>query len=44
MGRGPMGAGMEEIYQVTAALRHRSFVKHVAVQTDARFSGVSTGA
>ena len=35
---------MEEIYQVTAALRHRSFVKHVAVQTDARFSGVSTGA
>jgi putative YjhG/YagF family dehydratase len=42
--RGPMGAGMEEIYQVTAALRHLSFGKQVAVLTDARFSGVSTGA
>ena len=44
MGRGPAGAGMEEIYQITAALRHLSFGKHVAVLTDARFSGVSTGA
>ncbi|APW63287.1 YjhG/YagF family D-xylonate dehydratase [Paludisphaera borealis] len=44
MGRGPMGAGMEEIYQITAALRHLSFGKQVAVLTDARFSGVSTGA
>ena len=44
MGRGPMGAGMEEIYQVTAALRHLSFGKQIAVLTDARFSGVSTGA
>lgn len=44
MGRGPMGAGMEEIYQVTAALKHLAFGKHVAVLTDARFSGVSTGA
>ena len=42
--RGPLGAGMEEIYQITAALRHLSFGKHVAVLTDARFSGVSTGA
>jgi putative YjhG/YagF family dehydratase len=42
--RGPMGAGMEEIYQVTSALKHLSFGKHVAVLTDARFSGVSTGA
>ena len=42
--RGPLGAGMEEIYQVTAALRHLSFGKQVAVLTDARFSGVSTGA
>jgi dihydroxyacid dehydratase/phosphogluconate dehydratase len=42
--RGPLGAGMEEIYQVTAALRHLSWGKHVAVLTDARFSGVSTGA
>jgi putative YjhG/YagF family dehydratase len=44
MGRGPAGAGMEEIYQITAALKHLSFGKHVAVLTDARFSGVSTGA
>jgi len=42
--RGPMGAGMEETYQVTAALKHLEFGKHVAVLTDARFSGVSTGA
>jgi putative YjhG/YagF family dehydratase len=44
MGRGPMGAGMEEIYQITSALKHLPFGKHVAVITDARFSGVSTGA
>lgn len=44
MGRGPLGAGMEEIYQITSALRHLSFGKQVAVLTDARFSGVSTGA
>jgi putative YjhG/YagF family dehydratase len=44
MGRGPMGAGMEEIYQITASLRHLSFGNQVAVLTDARFSGVSTGA
>jgi len=44
MGRGPSGAGMEEIYQITAALRYLSFGKQVAVLTDARFSGVSTGA
>lgn len=42
--RGPMGAGMEETFQLTAALKHLSFGKHVAVLTDARFSGVSTGA
>jgi dihydroxyacid dehydratase/phosphogluconate dehydratase len=42
--RGPLGAGMEEIYQITAALRHLTWGKHVAVVTDARFSGVSTGA
>jgi putative YjhG/YagF family dehydratase len=42
--RGPMGAGMEEIYQITSALKHLSFGKHVTVLTDARFSGVSTGA
>jgi putative YjhG/YagF family dehydratase len=44
IGRGPSGAGMEEIYQITAALRYLSFGKQVAVLTDARFSGVSTGA
>ena len=42
--RGPMGAGMEEIAQITIALKHLDFGKHVAVLTDARFSGVSTGA
>ncbi|MEX2558361.1 MAG: YjhG/YagF family D-xylonate dehydratase, partial [Pirellulales bacterium] len=42
--RGPLGAGMEEIYQVTSALKHLSWGRDVAVVTDARFSGVSTGA
>ncbi|MEM8873804.1 MAG: YjhG/YagF family D-xylonate dehydratase [Planctomycetota bacterium] len=44
IGRGPIGCGMEECYQVTGALKHVSFGKHVALITDARFSGVSTGA
>ena len=44
MCRGPMGSGMEETYQVTSALKHLDFGKHIAVLTDARFSGVSTGA
>jgi putative YjhG/YagF family dehydratase len=43
-GRGPLGAGMEEIYQVTAALKYLAWGREVAVLTDARFSGVSTGA
>jgi putative YjhG/YagF family dehydratase len=42
--RGPMGTGMEEVYQITSALKHLPFGKHVALLTDARFSGVSTGA
>lgn len=42
--RGPMGSGMEETYQITSALKHLAFGKHVALITDARFSGVSTGA
>jgi len=42
--RGPMGAGMEETYQLTSALRYLPFGKRVAIVTDARFSGVSTGA
>jgi len=41
---GPLGAGMQEIYQITAALKQLPHCKHVAVLTDARFSGVSTGA
>ncbi len=44
MGRGPLGAGMPETYQITAALKFTSWGKEVAVVTDARFSGVSTGA
>jgi putative YjhG/YagF family dehydratase len=42
--RGPQGSGMEETYQLTSALKHLEFGKHVALLTDARFSGVSTGA
>jgi putative YjhG/YagF family dehydratase len=42
--RGPMGSGMEESYQITSALKHIPWGKSVAVVTDARFSGVSTGA
>ncbi len=42
--RGPMGSGMEETYQVTSALRYLEWGREVAVITDARFSGVSTGA
>jgi xylonate dehydratase len=43
-GIGPSGTGMEEIAQVTIALKLLPWGKHVAVLTDARFSGVSTGA
>ncbi len=42
--RGPQGTGMEEVYQITSALKHLSFGKNIALITDARFSGVSTGA
>ena len=42
--RGPIGSGMEETYQLTSALKHLDYGKHVALVTDARFSGVSTGA
>ncbi len=41
---GPLGAGMQEIYQVTSALKSLPYCRHIAVLTDARFSGVSTGA
>jgi len=43
-GRGPMGSGMEETYQITSALKFIKWGREVAVLTDARFSGVSTGA
>jgi putative YjhG/YagF family dehydratase len=41
---GPLGAGMQEVYQITSALKMLPSCKNVAVLTDARFSGVSTGA
>ncbi len=41
---GPLGSGMEETLEVTGALKSLSWGKHVAVITDGRFSGVSTGA
>ena len=44
IGCGPIGTGMEETYQLTSALKHLPFGKQVALITDARFSGVSTGA
>jgi xylonate dehydratase len=43
-GRGPLGSGMEETYQLTSALRYLPSGRGVALVTDARFSGVSTGA
>ncbi|MBM7553440.1 YjhG/YagF family D-xylonate dehydratase [Thalassobacillus pellis] len=43
-GCGPLGTGMEETYQLTSALKHLSYGKYVTLLTDARFSGVSTGA
>jgi xylonate dehydratase len=42
-GRGPLGAGMEEVYQITSALKYLDVGPTVALITDARFSGVSTG-
>lgn len=44
MGIGPLGTGMEETAQITIALKHLDFGKHVTLVTDGRFSGVSTGA
>ena len=43
-GLGPLGTGMAETYQVTGALKHLPCGNRVALLTDARFSGVSTGA
>lgn len=44
IGGGPSGTGMEETYQLTSALKFIPWGKTVPVLTDARFSGVSTGA
>lgn len=42
-GIGP-GSGMPETYQVTSALKHLKDGQRIALITDGRFSGVSTGA
>jgi putative YjhG/YagF family dehydratase len=44
IGCGPMGTGMEETYQLTSALKYLPHGNTIALITDARFSGVSTGA
>jgi len=44
IGCGPMGTGMEETYQLTSALKHVPWGRSIPILTDARFSGVSTGA
>ena len=44
IGCGPMGTGMEETYQLTAALKYLPHGNTIALITDARFSGVSAGA
>jgi dihydroxyacid dehydratase/phosphogluconate dehydratase len=44
IGTGPSGTGMQETAQITTALRYLPWGKHVALITDGRFSGFSTGA
>jgi putative YjhG/YagF family dehydratase len=44
IGAGPSGTGMQETAQITTALRYLPWGKHVALITDGRFSGLSTGA
>jgi xylonate dehydratase len=44
IGMGPSGTGMQETAQITTALRYLPWGKHVALITDGRFSGFSTGA
>ena len=44
MGNGPSGTGMQETAQITTALKYLPWGKHVALITDGRFSGLSTGA
>ena len=43
IGIGALGAGMPETAQITFALKYLPYGKHVALLTDGRFSGVSTG-
>src|SRR5687767_7781367 len=44
IGNGPSGTGMQETAQITTALRYLPWGKHVALVTDGRFSGFSSGA
>jgi dihydroxyacid dehydratase/phosphogluconate dehydratase len=44
IGNGPAGTGMQETAQITTALRYLPWGKHVALLTDGRFSGFSSGA
>ena len=44
IGLGPIGCGMPETAQITIALKNIPEGKHIALITDGRFSGVSTGA
>jgi dihydroxyacid dehydratase/phosphogluconate dehydratase len=44
IGTGPSGTGMQETAQITIALKYLPWGKEVALLTDGRFSGISTGA
>ena len=44
IGTGPSGTGMQETAQITTALRYLPWGKQVALLTDGRFSGFSSGA
>jgi putative YjhG/YagF family dehydratase len=44
IGTGPSGTGMQETAQITTALRYLPWGKDVALITDGRFSGFSSGA
>jgi dihydroxyacid dehydratase/phosphogluconate dehydratase len=44
IGNGPSGTGMQETAQITTALKYLPWGKHVALLTDGRFSGFSSGA
>ena len=44
IGAGPSGTGMQETAQITTSLRYLPWGRRVALITDGRFSGLSTGA